>query len=364
MEILLERLSALDPGAESAVRAIAYFDALVGGRAGLEAFVRGAAVLTGCPAGLHDPDRHVHLRVHPDGHRLDPAPAEHSWPTVELRGTAAGVVWLERPQEQEAAPADAIVLERLAVGAGIVLDRTRGRAPAYDPASVETLLAAEAAPEARLHAARRLALPTDLRVRVLATMPPQHPTAEPGDAPRTRWSTRIGRVTAEIVPAAAAAAAPGPGAPADQSPVRTALGPAVAVTDLPRSWAGAVDTLRLTADGTSANPGPRHLCHDDLGALTAVAAHLAPADALVDDVRALREAETADPGSLAILAAYVEHTSLRQTATALHLHHSSLQTRLPRLHSALGYRIDTPSGRCRLHLALALHRIHLSGNLP
>lgn len=276
------------------------------------------------------------------------AAVDPAWPTAALHGTAAGVVWLERPQAAEAT--DAIVLERLAGGAGIVLDRTRGRAPAFDPASVETLLAADAAPEARLHAARRIALPDDLLVRVVATLPADLT----GEAPQARWSTRLGRVSAAIVPAGKGLEVAG----------RSGTGPAVVAAELPRSWAGAIAALRLTADGTPDNPGPRQLCHDDLGALAAVAAQLAPAAALVDDVLALRAAQTATAGSLAVLAACVEHTSLRRTAAALHVHHSTLQARLPRLQAALGYAFDTPTGRLRLHLALALHRIHRSGELP
>ena len=48
------RLAALDPDAGAALRVIAYFDKLTETGAGLEAIVRGAAVLAGCPARLAD----------------------------------------------------------------------------------------------------------------------------------------------------------------------------------------------------------------------------------------------------------------------------------------------------------------------
>ena len=54
---LAGRLAALDPDAGAAVRVIAYFDRLNDGHAGLETIVRGAAVLSGCPARLADVDR-------------------------------------------------------------------------------------------------------------------------------------------------------------------------------------------------------------------------------------------------------------------------------------------------------------------
>ncbi|WP_329566112.1 helix-turn-helix domain-containing protein [Kitasatospora sp. NBC_01266] len=359
MEQLVERLSALDPEAESAVRAIAYFDTLIASRAGLDSFVRAAAILTGCPAGLHDPDRHVYLRIHPDGHRLDPGPAAPAWPGADLHGTAHGRVWVERGGAPTTV--DGVILERLAAGVGIVLDRTRGRAPAWDPAGVETLLSADADPATRLRAARRLTIPVELRVRVVAALPLRRSGADPvaapefGDPVLSRWSTRIGRVSAAIVPATT---------DCRELPLRTGVGPSCTVADAWRSWAGAVTALRLTADGTPAGPGPRHLCHDDLGALAVLTERLAPADALIADVRALLAAEAATAGSLATLSALVEQNSLRQAAAALHLHHSTLQARLPQLQAVLGYPLDTAAGRARLHLALALHRIHANGMLP
>ncbi|XVQ14659.1 hypothetical protein ACQP1W_19635 [Spirillospora sp. CA-255316] len=71
MKELAGRLAALDPDAGAALQVIAYFDRLVEGRAGLEALVRGAAVLTGRPARLVDEARRVRIRVEPGGRRAD-----------------------------------------------------------------------------------------------------------------------------------------------------------------------------------------------------------------------------------------------------------------------------------------------------
>ncbi|WP_433214061.1 hypothetical protein [Microtetraspora malaysiensis] len=71
MRELVGRLAALDPDAGAAVQVIAYFDRLVESRAGLEAIVRGAAVLAGCPARLVDGERRVRVRVLADGRRED-----------------------------------------------------------------------------------------------------------------------------------------------------------------------------------------------------------------------------------------------------------------------------------------------------
>ena len=51
MQELVGRLSTLDPAASESLKVIAYFDALVEARAGRLALLRGAARLTGCPAG-------------------------------------------------------------------------------------------------------------------------------------------------------------------------------------------------------------------------------------------------------------------------------------------------------------------------
>ncbi|MCU1644104.1 MAG: hypothetical protein JWN03_4379 [Nocardia sp.] len=346
MEELLQRLASLDPAAEGAVRAIAYFDKLVEGRAGLEAFVRAAAILAGCPAGLHDPDRHVLVRMHPDGHRLEAGAFLDEWPMVELAGGDGGRVWLER--QADPSPTDAIILERLAVGVRVGLDRTRGRGPARDPASVEALLSPDTSASARRQAARRIALPTDLMVKVVAILAEPDSVA-PKSADLSRWSAQLGRVLAAIVPA-------------DLEPetsARIGLGPAVEPVDLPRSWQGALQALRLT--GTD---GPPRLRYDDLGGLGIIAERISPAEALVDDVLAIRAAQDQIPGALPTLTALSEHDSLRAAATALYLHHSTLQARIPRLATVLGYRPDTAPGRNRLHIALALNRINRNGILP
>jgi hypothetical protein len=101
VESLIQRLAALDPEAGDSLRVITHFDALIEGSAGLDAFVRAAAALAGCPAGLAGPERRIEMRIHHDGHRLDPAPGDRRWPTAALDGT--GLVWLERADGARAA---------------------------------------------------------------------------------------------------------------------------------------------------------------------------------------------------------------------------------------------------------------------
>ena len=327
MKELAGRLTALDPDAGAAVRVIAYFDRLAETRAGVEALVRGAAVLAGVPARLVDTDRRVRVRVEADGTRRDSDLApDPGWPSATLTPDGVPALWLERA---DAAPSvvDAVILERAAGAARLVLDRTRGRAPLDDPALVETLLDATAAEPARLHAARRLGLDPLATARAVAA---------PGGRPR-------------VVPAA--------GPAAEASGVRTGVGPAVHVLDLPRSWAAARTALRFTAEGTGQDPGPRVVHADELGGIALLADLVVPGAEPPPDVRAVETAAAGAPWLLTTLYAVTATASLRAAAAEANVHHSTLQDRLTHAEHLLGWPVRTPEGRLRLHLALTMRRL-------
>jgi hypothetical protein len=167
---LVGRLAALDPDASAAVQVIAYFD------------------------GLADDDRHVRIRMLPDGTREDGGPA-----LVEL-----------------------------------VLD---GAVPAPD----------------RLSAARRLGLRNAVPVWAVAT--DESASIESGtERPRQE---------------------------------RTGIGTSGPIADLPGSWTAARTALRLAAEGTEADPGPRVVHADTLGGLAVLARAIGPDTEPVPDVRAL-----------------------------------------------------------------------------
>ncbi|WP_328752306.1 helix-turn-helix domain-containing protein [Streptomyces sp. NBC_00285] len=326
MKELAGRLTALDPDAGAAVRVIAYFDRLSESRAGLEALVRGAAVLAGVPARLVDVERRVAVRVEADGSRRDlTAPPDPGWPSAALAPGGAAALWLER---DEAAPSvvDAVILERAAGVVRLVLDRTRGRAPVDDPALVETVLDGTAPQAARLHAARGLGLDPAVPVRALAPL---------DGRPR-------------ILPDR-----PGAELPAG----RVGVGPAVPVLELPRSWADARTALRFTAEGTAQDPGPKAVYADELGGVALLAALVAPGAEPPPDVRALEAAGAATPWLLATLHAVVSTTSLRAAAAEISVHHSTLQDRLSHAEHLLGWPLRTPQGRLRLQLALAMRNL-------
>lgn len=333
MNDLATRLAALDPEMAAALRAVGHFDALLAARAGLQDVVRVAAELTGCPVRFVDADRGLVVRAGhagaPDtdtgpgsGARPDPAaggPADETgWPRVTVEG-AGGELVLERPGP--AGTRDAVVLERAAAAVGTVLDRTRRGRPGADPASVEVVLDPVAAPADRHAAARRLGLTDPARAVALAD---------------GQWAV-LG--AGEPVPAG----------------VRCGAGPAVPLGELPHSAELAALALRLTADGTAEDPGPRVVRAEEVEAvlLAVRAADQAPPLA---DVRALDEAAAAGPWVLTTLDAVATTGSQRDAARALHLHHSTLQDRLQHAEHLLGWDLRDPAGRLRLQLALHLRR--------
>lgn len=339
MKELAGRLAALDPDAGAALQVISYFDRLIEGRAGLESLVRGAAVLSGCPARLVDEERGVRVRVEADGTRRDDGgPPDPAWPSAPLTPTGPPAVWLER-----AGPSDgvhAMVLERAAAAARVVLDRTRGRAPTdvrdADPASVEVLLDASATEHARRQAALRVGLRDVAAARVVAT-------AEGGPL-------------VEGVPAS------GDSTPATGGR-RAGIGPSVAVRDLPASWAAARTALRFTAEGTDQDPGPRTVYADELGGLALLAQAVGPATEILPDVRALEHAVATAPWAASTLNAVAFSTSLRAAAAELNVHHSTLQDRLAQAEHWLDWPVHDPAGRLRLQLALVLRRLHRNAPL-
>jgi len=94
---LLIRSSELDPGAESAVRVISYFDGLVDAHAGFDALVRSAARLAECAAGLTDSRGRVVARYDANGQPLPREVPDDPLARPYLAGDVSlGRVWLER----------------------------------------------------------------------------------------------------------------------------------------------------------------------------------------------------------------------------------------------------------------------------
>jgi hypothetical protein len=383
MKELVGRLTALDPEASESLKVISYFDALVGGGVGVEALLRGAATLSGAPAGFASERRRI--RISPDGGRLpvheadasgspsphldvDPAlgPGPESEPepgsepgsvsgsepepepvsesvegasrpavAVHLprharsrRVGADGVVWIERGGQPHAN--DTMVLERLAIAVEI----TTSRRTADESGVVETAVNPYASAEERARALARLRLDAGvpLRVDALPAGPPF-----PHAAPNAIVATTHGLARAVLSPT---------GASTPWIDGSTAgLGLILPPERLPESWAAALVAFRL------ATPAEPVVDASDLGALLLFAEAADAAPALHPDAAALA---SLDDRSRRVLDALADAGSVRAAAAHLGMHHSSVQSRAASLTGTLGYDPRTPRGRTRYALARTL----------
>ena len=100
------------------------------------------------------------------------------------------------------------------------------------------------------------------------------------------------------------------------------------------------------------------MAFEDLGALGVLAERITPREAAaVADVRRLDEVRVTRPWVIDTLQAVLDQVSLRQAASELHVHHSTLQERLTWLATQIGYAITRPGGRQRAAAAVAFWRI-------
>lgn len=331
MRELVGRLSGLDPAATDSLRIIEYFDTLVEGHVGLEAFLRGAALLTGVASGLTVPERGLAIRVRADGRRDGPAlPA--AWPA---RPIGDGVVWIER--DGPAHVNDKMVLERLAMGVMVTLDRT---AAAHSDVGtrIEQLIDLSLPLEERLRAADRLHLDPHRGIGVLA--------APPDDvlAARSRWATVITSVAGPVF----VILEPVEGHPV---PPRAGIGRRVPPAEVAVAWQEALVALRLTSERR-----PR-VDAAELGALTVLAAGVDATTATPPDVLVLERLVARNPALLDTLEEITLHDSVRAAAAALGVHHSTVQARIVGIRSDLGFDPCEPRGRHRMAMALAVHRL-------
>lgn len=330
MQELVGRLTALDPEASESLKVIAYFDALVEGRASMEVLLRGAAVLSGCASGFVT-DRIV-AGVDTQGTRLNltVAPESGRWPEHRVPGGARA--WLER--EGAAHANDEMILERLAIALGIMLERSAPQAALRK--AVETVIDAAESPEARRAAATRLRLDPLARFVIIA---------EPASSP-----SPPGHHTVVVTPAGAVRAVIKLESDETTEP-RAGIGFAVGGDELDRSWASALTALRLTSEREPV------LRADDLGGLILLADAAEGRGFDHRDLAALQRVVASSPRTLGVLESLVHTESLRAAAAESGLHHSTIQARAVELSATLGFDVRTAAGHTRLSIALSLYRL-------
>lgn len=334
MKELLQRLSAVDEDASAAMKIILHFDTLLSQGAGLESFVRGAAVLSGYPAGLAHPQHQIWLRIDQNGRSAPPVTDVdliRTWAHHDLGDGSGALVWVER---SENSVIDSVLLERLAAGVHLTLERISPLSIEDDAAAVEILLA-KTSGDARRKAAARLRLRDAALVTVVAS-----PAEAPPPFPRLTAiiSTDDGDVRASIVESVSF-----PGA------CQAGVGSPVALQDLPTSWTQAQVALRMS---TSLTPIVRW---ESLGGLSLLAQIPIASAQSHPDVVALGVA--IEESGTELIEALARTDSARAASATLGLHHSTVQVRQARLEQLLGFKVGTAEGRTRLMIALALHRL-------
>ncbi|MEV4873090.1 helix-turn-helix domain-containing protein [Streptomyces syringium] len=341
MEALAVRLSQLDSEAEGVVRVVMFYDTLMRRRVDLPALARASAGLAACVAGirLHSTGRAI--RISPDGRETSaPQPPASTTMPITLDEEEIGTVWLERPGAP--GPLDELLLDRLALAAGAVVERYGpARTTMADPALLELVISSDSDEAARARALRLLGFAAGLPVHVVAVRS-QLPLDRlgglvcPGRPVKAAPLADVGVILATAVDPARFPAGVHAGIGAAGSP--------------DRSWREARTALRFTT------PRRTVVHYAGLGALALLAE--VPRDVARDnaDVAAIARM-AANPEDLETLDAYCATGSLRRAAEVLHLHHSSVARRLEQIGRTLGVELTAPAGLIRAELALTAWRL-------
>ena len=334
MQGLLLRLSGLDADAANAVRVIGFFDRLITGRAGLDTVLRSTATLAECPVGVTAPGRGLSLRADPGADTVTSGSVPPGAARRELAGGT--VVWVARTGTP--APLDDMLLERFAIAVAVLLDHPTVPLPELgDPALVELVLSDGIGTAERSRALHLLGIDPEAGIRVLAGH---------GLGTIRGRAAVLGPVLAVLCADDVPDTVPDGG--------RLGIGPRVPAIKVARSWQAARTALRF------ATVGEPVVWWERLGGLAVVAEHLDAVDlAAIPDVVALDRLAAQPHGgeAVAVLDALCATGSARKAAALLHRHHSTVPAWIARAESTLGFPLDSPAGRFRLHLALMLRRL-------
>lgn len=368
MRTFLLHVAKSDELAESGMKVIAYFDALVEHRATLEACVRAAAALSQCVAGLRDNNSPVSVRFNRRGVTIDGPSAPTTSRAVRIGDRDVGEVWLER--EEGPALLDELIVERMALAAG-VLWRASPRPGRNTARLIELLVSTDATPEERIDALELLGLapdqPLDIAAvasdepdRLAAGLAAMHRSIRESHAAIHRSTvhsavlSNIGAIVAQPGLTVERAAANGSCMPLPSPRTGLQVGtarsrPPGRVSD---AWQQAQTAIRFCGLLGLGNV----VDYDELGVL-AILAQL-PQSAIESnvDVRAVAELTSTNRGRAVLdtLQQRLASGSIRETAAALYLHHSSVRYRLRKAETSLGLQLDDPRSRLRAELALVL----------
>lgn len=369
MHGLLNRLAKIDSTAERGLRIIEFFDQLVLHGADIEAVVRATAVLAEVAAGAILDEQGQICLIAPDGRVLPPsAPSPTALISeITLAGGTVGRVWLEQAgADGESHEWDELIIDRMALSMATLRAKRLETAPApalglTDPAVLHVLLRTVESEIETARAARLLGFQVGQQVQVIAARSLEDVGPRMADLRSAIAETTNGRVVAAamtsnlavIVAAANVKIAPMP------LPwgISVCVGPTVTVEHSATSWAQARQGVQFAGLG---GMWPHWLSVEDVGCLLALGG-LDPAEVnTYPDVQAIARIAAGRSGGLDIklLDGFGWLPSIRETATALHMHHSSVTYRIQQISESMTFDIRTADGRYRARTALILWQLH------
>lgn len=355
------QVAALDPHAEGALRVIEYYDALVEHAATLEACVRASASLSGCIAGLRDDESAWAARYNEAGVAVEGESAPSMVQAVRVETREVGSVWLERAGDSE--ELDELVLERFARAAGALWKRSP-RASRSIGSLVQSVLSSDISPDALERELRRLRFDPSRPIDVAAvvtddvaglaeqvTLVRDVIAPSPPDGAHVVWAAvgNVGVILGQSFSVTAGSDLP----PTCRSRIGLSLAsPAQLIAESWRRANAAARFGRILGFGPIVN-------HEDLGALVLLGEVAPRSVAANEDCRRLRELAEGPRGQEALesLDAFLVHDSVRQAASAMFVHHSTLHYRISQIEKTLGFGLEDQQGRVRASLALTLWRI-------
>ncbi|WP_406313247.1 helix-turn-helix domain-containing protein [Streptosporangium sp. NBC_01639] len=364
MRGLLNRLSSIDSSAERGLQVIEFFDQLLSHRADAEAVARATAILSQTTAGvIFDEIGEVHV-VDPAGRTLDTSgPGLNVLISdIIVDNDPVGRVWLERRDEADGHEWDELITARFALTMAALYSRSYSddtHVGLTNPELLHTLLSDQAGEAETARAARLLGFGVGQPVRVLAVHAEARierilPAFRAAVAGATTGRTVAAPMTNDLAVLIAAGATPRTPTPHG---IAVCVGPEVAIEQCGRSWSQARRGIRFAA--LRANPS-NWILAEDLGCVIALA-DLDPQEIMsLPDVCAVGELANSRSGStdMKILDQLGRQGSLREVATALHMHHSSVAYRVDRISDLLGFDVRSSDGRYRGRTALLLWHLH------
>ncbi|MER5617141.1 helix-turn-helix domain-containing protein [Streptomyces sp. NPDC002215] len=362
-------MSELGADPASMMRIISYFDELGESAADADTVVRSAAVLAECSVGSRWPSGTV-IRYGALGDPLDGRDT-HGGPMMQDLE-----VWIERSGVDHAL--DPVLLDRLRHTLRMVDVTSASRADLRlgDPAMIEVILSDKERREDRVRAVELLGLDPGRDLRVLAIYAEDAgPVAEllertcPARFVRSVTSGNLTvilmqapferRRLCDVLHAAIVAEHPASQRPSGGRGPWVGIGERVSVHAAPTSWIQARRALRFAS---STVYGRRAVEFGRLGPLDLLAD--VPLERLLENRGVARinalAASASGAQDVDTLEAFCVYGSLRRTAAELHVHHSTVASRLTHVEAAMDWDLGDSIDRFTATLVLMLRRMALS----